>query len=48
MVDYVMWTWFFKEMLRDLPEPFASALFKFYQRLQSLFSSGPCVFMSHK
>lgn len=34
IVDYVMWCWFYKELLKDLPDPFASILFKFYKALQ--------------
>lgn len=41
--NYLAWCWFFKAMLRDLPDPFALTMFKFYKSLncmnQNLFFS---------
>ncbi|VIO93997.1 Uncharacterized protein BM_BM7805 [Brugia malayi] len=31
--NYLAWCWFFKTMLRDLPDPFALTMFKFYKSL---------------
>uniref|UniRef100_A0A914KXX2 Peptidase M13 N-terminal domain-containing protein n=1 Tax=Meloidogyne incognita TaxID=6306 RepID=A0A914KXX2_MELIC len=31
--NYLTWCWFFKAMLRDLPDPFALTMFKFYRTL---------------
>uniref|UniRef100_A0A914HYQ0 Uncharacterized protein n=1 Tax=Globodera rostochiensis TaxID=31243 RepID=A0A914HYQ0_GLORO len=31
--NYLSWCWFFKAMLRDLPDPFALTMFKFYRTL---------------
>ncbi|MFH4977167.1 hypothetical protein AB6A40_003876 [Gnathostoma spinigerum] len=31
--NYLLWCWFFKAMLRDLPDPFALTVFKFYRSL---------------
>lgn len=33
IVNYLEWCWFFKTMLRDLPDPFALTIFKFYKTL---------------
>ncbi|KAK0395996.1 hypothetical protein QR680_001524 [Steinernema hermaphroditum] len=33
VVNYLTWCWFFKVMLRDLPDPFALTMFKFYRSL---------------
>uniref|UniRef100_A0A8L8KAX5 Peptidase_M13_N domain-containing protein n=1 Tax=Heligmosomoides polygyrus TaxID=6339 RepID=A0A8L8KAX5_HELPZ len=33
VVNYLEWCWFFKTMLRDLPDPFALTIFKFYKTL---------------
>uniref|UniRef100_A0A1I8AE93 Neprilysin n=1 Tax=Steinernema glaseri TaxID=37863 RepID=A0A1I8AE93_9BILA len=33
VVNYLTWCWFFKVMLRDLPDPFALTMFKFYRTL---------------
>uniref|UniRef100_A0A183V478 Neprilysin n=1 Tax=Toxocara canis TaxID=6265 RepID=A0A183V478_TOXCA len=33
VVNYLSWCWFFKAMLRDLPDPFALTMFKFYRSL---------------
>ncbi|KAI6179301.1 Phosphate-regulating neutral endopeptidase [Aphelenchoides besseyi] len=33
VVNYLSWCWFFKAMLRDLPDPFALTMFKFYRTL---------------
>ncbi|KAI6181987.1 Phosphate-regulating neutral endopeptidase [Aphelenchoides fujianensis] len=33
IVNYLSWCWFFKAMLRDLPDPFALTMFKFYRTL---------------
>uniref|UniRef100_A0A7E4VRL2 Neprilysin n=1 Tax=Panagrellus redivivus TaxID=6233 RepID=A0A7E4VRL2_PANRE len=33
IVNYLNWCWFFKAMLRDLPDPFALTMFKFYRSL---------------
>ncbi|CAI5440720.1 unnamed protein product [Caenorhabditis angaria] len=33
IVNYLQWCWFFKTMLRDLPDPFALTIFKFYKTL---------------
>ncbi|CAD6198779.1 unnamed protein product [Caenorhabditis auriculariae] len=33
IVNYMQWCWFFKTMLRDLPDPFALTVFKFYKSL---------------
>ncbi len=40
VVNYLCWCWFFKAMLRDLPDPFALTMFKFYRTLncETLFS----------
>ncbi|KAJ1369523.1 NEDD8 protease Nep2 [Parelaphostrongylus tenuis] len=43
VVNYLEWCWFFKTMLRDLPDPFALTIFKFYKTLNcrpSFTSSG--------
>uniref|UniRef100_A0A1I7XU20 Peptidase_M13_N domain-containing protein n=1 Tax=Heterorhabditis bacteriophora TaxID=37862 RepID=A0A1I7XU20_HETBA len=36
IVNYLEWCWFFKTMLRDLPDPFALTIFKFYKTLNRL------------
>ncbi|CAI2347107.1 unnamed protein product [Caenorhabditis sp. 36 PRJEB53466] len=33
VINYLEWCWFFKTMLRDLPDPFALTIFKFYKSL---------------
>uniref|UniRef100_A0A0K0EV78 Phosphate-regulating neutral endopeptidase (inferred by orthology to a human protein) n=1 Tax=Strongyloides venezuelensis TaxID=75913 RepID=A0A0K0EV78_STRVS len=33
IVNYLNWCWFYKAMVRDLPDPFAFTIFKFYQTL---------------
>ncbi|CAB3411137.1 unnamed protein product [Caenorhabditis bovis] len=33
VINYLEWCWFFKAMLRDLPDPFALTIFKFYKSL---------------
>ena len=33
IINYLNWCWFFKAMLRDLPDPFALTMFKFYRSL---------------
>ncbi|VDD93410.1 unnamed protein product [Enterobius vermicularis] len=33
VLNYLSWSWFFKNMLRDLPDPFAMAVLKFYRAL---------------
>ncbi|VDN01916.1 unnamed protein product [Thelazia callipaeda] len=33
IINYLSWCWFFKSMLRDLPDPFALTMFKFYKTL---------------
>ncbi|KAL3993800.1 Neprilysin-2 [Acanthocheilonema viteae] len=33
ITNYLAWCWFFKTMLRDLPDPFALTMFKFYKSL---------------
>ncbi|PAV84999.1 hypothetical protein WR25_10264 [Diploscapter pachys] len=33
VINYLNWCWFFKTMLRDLPDPFALTIFKFYKSL---------------
>ncbi|PIC47746.1 hypothetical protein B9Z55_006986 [Caenorhabditis nigoni] len=33
ITNYLEWCWFFKTMLRDLPDPFALTIFKFYKTL---------------
>lgn len=33
VINYLEWCWFFKTMLRDLPDPFALTIFKFYKTL---------------
>ncbi|VDK34575.1 unnamed protein product [Gongylonema pulchrum] len=33
IINYLSWCWFFKAMLRDLPDPFALTMFKFYRSL---------------
>lgn len=33
IINYLSWCWFFKAMLRDLPDPFALTVFKFYKSL---------------
>ncbi|KAF8363799.1 nep-2 [Pristionchus pacificus] len=36
VVNYLSWCWFFKTMLRDLPDPFSLTIFKFYKSLNLL------------
>uniref|UniRef100_A0AC35U4W4 Neprilysin n=1 Tax=Rhabditophanes sp. KR3021 TaxID=114890 RepID=A0AC35U4W4_9BILA len=33
VINYLHWCWFYKAMVRDLPDPFAFTIFKFYQSL---------------
>ncbi|GMS83797.1 hypothetical protein PENTCL1PPCAC_5972 [Pristionchus entomophagus] len=36
VTNYLSWCWFFKTMLRDLPDPFSLTIFKFYKSLNLL------------
>jgi hypothetical protein len=36
--NYLVWCWFFKVFMRDLPDPYASSLFNFFKKLNSTLS----------